>query len=115
MENLPRVKKGDPITAEAWNQVVDAVNGSPNVSITRGKRRAKTQEPRVEVSAGASASDATATSKTLDVVALNPNQFCWDGFLVNKKTRLVEYVSDVSAFVFNGFLVITATKKTEAF
>lgn len=38
-ENVPKVQKGDPITAEAWNTVVEKVNGKPDVSLRRGKRR----------------------------------------------------------------------------
>lgn len=36
MDKLPRVRKGDPITAAAWNDVVDKVNGKPDLSIKRG-------------------------------------------------------------------------------
>lgn len=36
MDKLPRVRKGDPITATAWNDVVDKVNGKPDLSIKRG-------------------------------------------------------------------------------
>ncbi len=41
MTNINRVRKGDPITADAWNEVVDKVNGQIDVSLRRGKRRAR--------------------------------------------------------------------------
>lgn len=39
MSDLPRVNKGEAITADAWNQIVDSINGASNVSITRSRRR----------------------------------------------------------------------------
>ena len=39
--DLPKVQRGEPVTAEAWNQVVAAINGTPNVSLIRGKRTPK--------------------------------------------------------------------------
>lgn len=38
--DVPHVQKGQAITAEAWNQIVDYVNGSPNVSIVRTRKSA---------------------------------------------------------------------------
>lgn len=36
---LPKVKRGDPIRADEWNAIVDAVNNNrPNVSIVRTRR-----------------------------------------------------------------------------
>lgn len=35
---LDRVQRGEPITADAWNQIVDAINRPVDVSIRRPRR-----------------------------------------------------------------------------
>lgn len=35
---LDRVQRGEPITADAWNQIVDAINRPVDVSIKRARR-----------------------------------------------------------------------------
>ena len=35
---LDRVQRGEPITADAWNQIVDAINRPVDVSIKRTRR-----------------------------------------------------------------------------
>ena len=35
---LDRVQRGEPITADAWNQIVDAINRPVDVSIKRSRR-----------------------------------------------------------------------------
>lgn len=35
---LDRVQRGEPITADAWNQIVDAINKPVDVSIKRTRR-----------------------------------------------------------------------------
>lgn len=40
LPKLDRVQRGDAITAEAWNQIVDAINKPVDVSLRRPRRKA---------------------------------------------------------------------------
>ena len=72
---LDRVQRGEPITADAWNQIVDAINRPVDVSIRR-PRRSKgggasgtverlTVVTSVSVNSGGSLVFSTATKKFL--------------------------------------------------
>ena len=72
---LARVQRGEPITADAWNQIVDAINRPVDVSIRR-PRRSKgggasgtverlTVVTSVSVNSGGSLVFSTATKKFL--------------------------------------------------
>lgn len=45
---LDRVQRGEPITADAWNQIVDAINRPVDVSIKRARRPKETASGTAE-------------------------------------------------------------------
>ena len=105
-DKLPKVQKGDPITAEAWNQVVEKINGVPSATITRGRRNKKKGINGITVSAAESSSSSTSEERETASLAFSPSQFYWgtNGTLV-KKTQTIAVLDSMT--VENGCIVLT--------
>lgn len=129
MNHLNRVRKGDPITADAWNEVVDKVNGQIDVSLKRGKRHIKGGVPIVlmrvlsdweaQTGGGYKATGAPAATgsltATVDLWNLyaettpkrdSTHTLCY-AFLNGSRWEVVEYTYGINFSVNNGWLYIT--------
>lgn len=102
---LDRVQRGQAITADAWNQIVDRLNQPLDVSIRRTKRQkgGGTAEQQQFSYAPSSSSTAAETS------AVNPLVFATDQFylaagVLRKKVTAVSTIQSIS--VENGVLSI---------
>lgn len=105
LPKLDRVQRGDAITAEAWNQIVDAINKPVDVSLRRPRRQkgGGTAEQQQFSYAPSSSSTAAETS------AVNPLVFATDQFylaagVLRKKVTAVSTIQSIS--VENGVLTI---------
>lgn len=104
---LDRVQRGQAITAEAWNKIVDRLNKPLDVTIRRTRRpkgKGGETEPQEFTYATSASSTATQTG------AVNPLGFASSQFYLNqgvltKKTQAVTYISSIT--VSGGVLTIT--------
>lgn len=104
---LDRVQRGQAITAEAWNKIVDRLNKPLDVTIRRTRRpkgKGGETEPQEFTYANSASSTATQTG------AVNPLGFASSQFYLNqgvltKKTQAVTYISSIT--VSGGVLTIT--------
>lgn len=104
---LDRVQRGQAITAEAWNKIVDRLNKPLDVTIRRTRRpkgKGGEAEPQEFTYATSASSTATQTG------AVNPLGFAASQFYLNqgvltKKTQAVTYISSIT--VSGGVLTIT--------
>jgi len=104
---LDRVQRGQAITAEAWNKIVDRLNKPLDVTIRRTRRpkgKGGEAEPQEFTYATSASSTATQTG------AVNPLGFASSQFYLNqgvltKKTQAVTYISSIT--VSGGVLTIT--------
>lgn len=104
---LDRVQRGQAITAEAWNKIVDRLNKPLDVTIRRTRRpkgKGGEAEPQEFTYATSASSTATQTG------AVNPLGFAANQFYINqgvltKKTQAVTYISSIT--VSGGVLTIT--------
>lgn len=104
---LDRVQRGQAITAEAWNKIVDRLNKPLDVTIRRTRRpkgKGGEAEPQEFTYASSASSTATQTG------AVNPLGFASSQFYLNqgvltKKTQAVTYISSIT--VSGGVLTIT--------
>jgi len=103
---LDRVQRGQAITAEAWNKIVDRLNKPLDVTIRRTRRpkgKGGETEPQEFTYATSAGSTATQTG------AVNPLGFASSQFYLNqgvltKKTTAVSTIQSIS--VVNGVLRI---------
>ena len=103
---LDRVQRGQAITAEAWNKIVDRLNKPLDVTIRRTRRpkgKGGEAEPQEFTYATSASSTATQTG------AVNPLGFASSQFYLNngaltKKTTAVNTIQSIS--VANGVLTI---------
>lgn len=103
---LDRVQRGQAITAEAWNKIVDRLNKPLDVTIRR-TRRPKGKGGEAEPQEFTYASSASSTSTQTG--AVNPLGFASSQFYLNngtltKKTTAVNTIQSIS--VVNGVLTI---------
>ena len=104
---LDRVQRGQAITAEAWNKIVDRLNKPLDVTIRRTRRpkgKGGEAEPQEFTYATSASSTATQTG------AVNPLGFASSQFYLNqgvltKKTQAVTCISSIT--VSGGVLTIT--------
>lgn len=106
-EKLDYVRRGEPITADAWNKVISRINKPLDVTIRRTRRpkgKGGEAEPQEFTYASSASSTATQTG------AVNPLGFASSQFYLNqgvltKKTQAVTYISSIT--VSGGVLTIT--------
>ena len=103
---LDRVQRGQAITAEAWNKIVDRLNKPLDVTIRR-TRRPKGKGGEAEPQEFTYATSASSTATQTD--AVNPLGFASSQFYLNngtltKKTTAVNTIQSIS--VANGVLTI---------
>jgi hypothetical protein len=103
---LDRVQRGQAITAEAWNKIVDRLNKPLDVSIRRTRRpkgKGGEAEPQEFTYATSASSTATQTD-AVNPLGFAPNQFYMNNGVLTKKTTAVNTIQSIS--VVNGVLTI---------
>ena len=102
---LDRVQRGQAITADAWNQIVDRLNQPLDVSIRRTKRpKGKGADPQKFTFATSEASTAETTGE-VNPLKFAPTQFYVANGTLNKKTTAYTVLQSVS--VVNNVLTIS--------
>ena len=93
---LDRVQKGQAITADAWNQIVDRLNQPLDVSIRRTKRP-KGKGGNQQKFTYATAADSTAeTTGEVNPLKFATGQFYVANGTLNKKTELYEIFDSIT-------------------
>lgn len=101
---LDRVQRGQAITAEAWNKIVDRLNKPLDVTIRRTRRpKGKGGEAQEFTYASSASSTATQTG-AVNPLGFAPNQFYLNNGTLTKKTTAVNTIQSIS--VVNGVLTI---------
>lgn len=93
---LDRVQKGQAITADAWNQIVDRLNQPLDVSIRRTKRP-KGKGGNQQEFTYATAADSTAeTTGEINPLRFETGQFYVANGTLIKKTKLYEIFDSIT-------------------
>lgn len=104
---LDRVQRGQAITAEAWNKIVDRLNKPLDVTIRRTRRpkgKGGEAEPQEFTYASSASSTATQTG-AVNPLGFASSQFYLNNGVLTKKTQAVTYISSIT--VSGGVLTIT--------
>ena len=106
---LDRVQRGQAITADAWNQIVDRLNKPLDVSIRRPKRQKGGGNANPQEFTYATAADSTAeTTGEVNPLRFAPSQFYVANGTLNKKTTAYTVLQSV-AIVNNVLTISTQT------
>ena len=103
---LDRVQRGQAITADAWNQIVDRLNKPLDVSIRRPKRQKGGGNANPQEFTYATAADSTAeTTGEINPLRFAPSQFYVANGTLNKKTTAYTVLQNVT--IVNNVLTIS--------
>lgn len=104
---LDRVQRGQAITADAWNQIVDRLNQPLDVSIRRTRRpKGKGGNANPQEFTYATAPDSTAeTTGEVNPLKFAPGQFYVANGTLNKKTTAYTVLQNVT--IVNNVLTIS--------
>ena len=104
---LDRVQRGQAITAEAWNKIVDRLNKPLDVTIRRMRRpKGKGGEAETQEFTYATSASSTATQTgAVNPLGFASSQFYLNNGVLTKKTQAVTYISSIT--VSGGVLTIT--------
>ena len=104
---LDRVQKGQTITADAWNQIVDRLNQPLDVSVRRTRRpKGKGGNANPQKFTYPTAADSTAeTTGEVNPLRFAPTQFYVANGTLNKKTTAYTVLQNVT--IVNNVLTIS--------